>query len=993
MKASVTFFILLVFLAIGFVPHSGFSQKATAEYISTISPPNFADTISVKDGERFVTYHKGYLYTVNYWTGVQIVDVKDVHHPQKIAFIRTKDNAHQVAFDDSHIYIATEASGVTVYDISDPFHPHFVSQIKTPGSAIWVDVRYPYLYVALGSDGFCIMDIKDFSDVRTLSLEPVEGYVWSLKVKDEHLYIAAKKDGLLIYDVSDPGNLLKLAQYRTGYPSIFVTVEDTYAYLAEGPGGLLILNITQPTLPQEVARFKTTGFSRHVFKSGNYAYISNRELGLQIVNISNPAHPYLEGEYLPESETYCSYKRDVFVFLTTNTGTEILRHNNQPVLEPIGDITISENQTFVLQLKAHDPDGDPILFSAQNLPPGSQFNDSTGTFSWTPTYEQSGVYSGIIFKVTENTASHLSAADTVTITVKHVNRLPDLPQLSNVTIKEDSLLVIEIPEATDPDSEDIGKLTYHAENLPEGATFDSTKRIFQWKPTYDQSGIYVVDFVVRDGMGGSDREPVTITVEHVDRPPVIDPISDQTIDEGQTLTLQIKGTEPDKEDQDKISFSMKNLPPGASFDPATATFTWTPTYEQSGVYSNIVAIMQAGAFSDSTTFSITVNHVNRPPVLEPIPDQTVNENELLTFRISGSDPDKEDSGKIVFSAENLPEGAVFLSDSQKFRWIPTYEQAGTYSGVVFQVTDPQGLSDQKSITITVNNVNRPPVLADIPPLSVNENELLEYQLQGSDPDKEDAEKLHYTAEPLPAGATLDARTGLFSWTPDFEQAGEYSVTFTVSDGELSDSKTGTITVNNVNRPPVAETAGLFSGRENELFTLQLKFSDPDKEDEGKLTITVNQLPEGATFDAATGIIQWTPTYNQAGDYTITYTVTDGSGAQTEGGVKIHIENVNRPPTLNVPGNQKGKVGESIQFSVTASDPDQEDQNQLNITASGLPSGASFTNGTFSWTPGADQAGQYQITFRVQDPGGLSQEKSVSITVEAPPPPEPEGGNK
>ena len=992
MKIANTFS-LIVFTAflLCISPQFVFAQKASAEYIATISPPAFADTISVKDGERYVTFHGGYLYTVNYWSGVQIVDVSDVHHPRKLAFINTRDNTYQVTFHDNTIYIASDATGVLVYDVSDPAHPKFLARIKTPGNAVWVDVAFPYLYVALGEDGFCIMDIQNLDDVRTLSLEPVSGYVWSLKVEDAHLYLAAKKEGLLIYDVTDPTNLLKMAQYRTGYPSIFITIRDKYAFLAEGPGGMLILDISQPSLPQKISRFKSKGFARHIFLSGNYAYIVNWELGLQIVNISDLAHPFLEGEYIPESESYCVFKKDVYVYLTTNTGTEILRHNNQPVLEPINDVTIDENQPLVIQLKAYDPDGDPIVYSAQNLPPGSQFNDSTGIFSWTPTYEQSGVYGGIIFRVTEQTASRLSVADTVTITVRHVNRLPDLPQLSNVTIKEDSLLVIQIPEASDPDSEDVGKLTYHAENLPEGATFDSTRRVFRWKPTFDQSGVYVVDFVVRDGMGGADREPVTITVEHVDRPPVIEPITDQTVDEGQTLTIQVKGTEPDKEDQDKIEFSMKNLPPGATFDPQTALFTWTPNYDQSGVYPGIVAIMKAGAFSDSTTFTITVNHVNRPPVLDPIADQTVNENEWLRFTISGSDPDVEDSGKIVFSAENLPEGARFNPDSLKFSWKPTYEQAGTYSGVVFKVTDPQGLSDQKSITITVNNVNRPPVLEAVPPLTVDENQLLEYQLKGSDPDAEDAGKLHYTANPLPEGAELDVQTGLFRWTPNYEQSGSYSITFVVSDGELADSQSTTITVNHVNRPPVAETSGSVTGRENEPLAILLKFSDPDKEDQGQLNVSVGQLPEGATFDAASNTIQWTPGYDQAGDYTITYVVTDPQGARAEETIAVHVENVNRPPVLNVPGDQTGKSGETIRFTVSASDPDKEDEGNLNITASGLPANASFNNGQFEWTPSPEQSGSFQVTFRVEDSHGASDEKTVTITVQAPPP--PEGENK
>jgi serralysin len=46
---------------------------------------------------------------------------------------------------------------------------------------------------------------------------------------------------------------------------------------------------------------------------------------------------------------------------------------------------------------------------------------------------------------------------------------------------------------------------------------------------------------------------------------------------------------------------------------------------------------------------------------------------------------------------------------------------------------------------------------------------------------------------------FNSATRTFTWTPSYTQAGAYTVTFTVSDGQLTDSKTVPITVNNVVR--------------------------------------------------------------------------------------------------------------------------------------------------------------------------------------------------
>jgi hypothetical protein len=74
---------------------------------------------------------------------------------------------------------------------------------------------------------------------------------------------------------------------------------------------------------------------------------------------------------------------------------------------------------------------------------------------------------------------------------------------------------------------------------------------------------------------------------------------------------------------------------------------------------------------------------------------------------------------------------------------------------------------------------------------VNERESLEFSLSATDAD---GDKLIYSASNLPEGASFDADTRTFSWTPRYDQAGVCTVHFEVSDGELTDSEDVTITV-------------------------------------------------------------------------------------------------------------------------------------------------------------------------------------------------------
>ncbi|OPX31194.1 hypothetical protein B1H10_09180 [candidate division KSB1 bacterium 4484_188] len=107
------------------------AQKATVELISSISPI---------DGERYVTVYENYLFIVNFWSGVQIIDIHDVNNPAKIGFLRTKDmhdvnNPAKIGFlhtkdmvyhvtaYDNKLFVSNDAEGVIVFDISNIRQP------------------------------------------------------------------------------------------------------------------------------------------------------------------------------------------------------------------------------------------------------------------------------------------------------------------------------------------------------------------------------------------------------------------------------------------------------------------------------------------------------------------------------------------------------------------------------------------------------------------------------------------------------------------------------------------------------------------------------------------------------------------------------------------------------------------------------------------------------------------------------------------------------
>ena len=95
-----------------------------------------------------------------------------------------------------------------------------------------------------------------------------------------------------------------------------------------------------------------------------------------------------------------------------------------------------------------------------------------------------------------------------------------------------------------------------------------------------------------------------------------------------------------------------------------------------------------------------------------------------------------------------------------------------------------------------------------------------------------------------------------------------------------------------------------------------------------------------------------------------------------------ITNTNSAPVLDIIGNKSVKTGEILTFTITASDPDNDN---LTYSANNLPHGSSFSPSTqiFRWTPAFGQAQVYpDIQFTVTDDGDppLNDSESIIITV-------------
>jgi hypothetical protein len=282
--------------------------------------------------------------------------------------------------------------------------------------------------------------------------------------------------------------------------------------------------------------------------------------------------------------------------------------------------------------------------------------------------------------------------------------------------------------------------------------------------------------------------------------------------------------------------------------------------------------------------------------------------------------------------------------------------------------------------------NQAPVLATIGNKQTNEGELLTFTLQATDPE-EDGLTFSYSDEPEMAGATFDANSGVFAWTPPDGSDGSYTVTFTVTDDgtpPASDQETIEIAVGNVNHSPVFDEnapASSYAALEGQTITFTVSATDPDGDN---VSLDGTDLPEGATFTG--GSFSWSTDSGDVGGHTLTFTATDdGSPSQSATRtVSITVVEVNGAPVFDdgAPATAyTANEGETITFSVSATDPEGD---TVSYCISDLPDGAGFLNSVFIWTTDAGDAGTYTLEFTATDDGspGKSARQNVTLTVVA-----------
>lgn len=484
---------------------------------------------------------------------------------------------------------------------------------------------------------------------------------------------------------------------------------------------------------------------------------------------------------------------------------------------------------------------------------------------------------------------------------------------------------------------------------------------------FDTPGTYNATFSVTDSNGATDLTPAALTIVVTNFPEsVIDTpaVGTIAIGNGESLTFTGTGSDPDNDLPLTYLWDFDGAFPDSTLeDPGMLTFN------TNGVYTVNFTVSDAVTAPDPTPAQVVVTVSDRPATTIDSPASSLTIVTGSTINFMGSVIDDGDPGDLTYNWNF--DGAA--ADATTLNPDVTFTTPGSYD-VVFNATDINNLSDLTPATITVTVTDAPDSTITAPASNqiIVVGDSVSFAGNGSDGDN----SVPFTYQwDFNGGASNSTAQNPGAVT--FNSAGVYNVSFTVTDAfGVADPTPATVTITVTTRP---------NGVIDSPATDQTIATGDSVSFSATITDADNSTPLTQVWDFNGGASNSTLedpgpiTFNTPGVYVVTLTATDNLGVSDDTPATVTIT-VTDPPdgTIDSPvGDQVIAVGQALNFTATASDPDN---NTPLSFLWGFDGGAANSlledpgNVTFN-TPG-----DYTVTFTVTDNLGIEDPTPATINV-------------
>ncbi|HHY0493566.1 tandem-95 repeat protein [Vibrio parahaemolyticus] len=488
------------------------------------------------------------------------------------------------------------------------------------------------------------------------------------------------------------------------------------------------------------------------------------------------------------------------------------------------------------------------------------------------------------------------------------------------------------------------------------------------------------------------RSNLQTSADSTDKPLATTPVTLDAIEEdGGSIIITTEELLSNVDDEDKDTLSVENLiidkGNGTLVDNGDGTWTFTPQIDDDTEVSFTFDIIDDEDLVVSGSANLDILPINDAPNAKN-DVITTEEDTAVTIDVLVNDSDVEGDVLSIQSASVPSEqGSVDIVDG-KLVFTPA-ENFNGEATITYIVTDGD-LTDEAKVTVTVTPVNDSPVAVD-DTVSTQEDTAVTIDVLSNDTDV-DGDKLSIQSATVPeAQGKVEIVDGKLVFTPAENFNGNAEITYTVTDGQLTDEAKVTVTVNPVNDAPTIKVDAVESITEDavsiDTVVAALTVRDTDTP-EDQLAVSLENNSNGY-FVLVGNEVKLT----QAGvdavnndelnlkDLTISASVSDGVNPTANDSDSLIVNRINDAPTVESAIADQELSEDFATYTIDLNDAFKDSDSALNFSVSGNSNVlVSIENGIATISPTADWNGSETLTFTATDPSGESISQTVNFTV-------------
>ncbi|HCE3511568.1 TPA: tandem-95 repeat protein [Vibrio parahaemolyticus] len=680
---------------------------------------------------------------------------------------------------------------------------------------------------------------------------------------------------------------------------------------------------------------------------------------------------------------------ETLTFIATDSSGESISQRVDFTVAPVADIvadkaTVVEDTPTIIKVLGNDTfegDGKVVSLDANSGPAnGSVSVNPDGSVTYTPNDNYHGIDSFTYIV----TSGGVSESTTVYVDVTPENDAPVAKDDTAITDEDTPVTIDVLPNDTDVDGD---KLSIESASVPkEQGTVEVVNGKLVFTPAENFNGDAEITYTVTDG-ALTDQATVKVTVNAVNDTPVVESnVADQTLAEDFTpYTIDLNTVFSDVDNVDgELKFSVSG---NSNIQVAIVNgiATITPTADWNGSETLTFTATDPSGESVSQTVDFTVT-----PVADIEADKTtVVEDTPTIIKVLGNDTFEGDDKVVSLDTNNGPaNGTVSVNPDGSVTYTPNDNYHGTDS-FTYIVTSG-GVSESTTVSVDVTPVNDAPVAKD-DIATTQEDTAVTIDVLPNDSDV-DGDKLSIESASVPKEqGTVEVVDGKLVFTPAENFNGDAEITYTVTDGQLTDEAKVTVTVNPVNDAPTIKVDAVESLTEDAVNTdtvvATLTVRDTDTP-EDQLTVSLENNSNGY-FVLVGNEVKLT----QAGvdavnndelnlkDLTISASVSDGVNPTASDSDSLIVNRVNDAPTVENAIADQELSEDFASYTIDLNDAFKDSDSALNFSVSGNSNVlVSIENGIATISPTADWNGSETLTFTATDPSGESVSQTVNFTV-------------